>query len=126
MCSALLLLLLLSSCVCWTAVTSTEVSSHQQQAATITVSGISGGAFMAVQFHIAHSSIVSGAGIVAGGPYYCAFGNLLTAQLNCMKTPALIDIDALVQVTKNTALTGTIDPLEHLADDRQLVSPLCS
>jgi hypothetical protein len=36
------------------------------------VSGLSAGAFMASQFHIAHSSIVIGAGIVAGGPYGCA------------------------------------------------------
>jgi hypothetical protein len=36
------------------------------------VSGLSAGAFMASQFHIANSSIVVGAGIVAGGPYGCA------------------------------------------------------
>ena len=36
------------------------------------VSGLSSGAFMASQFQIAHSSIVIGAGIVAGGPYGCA------------------------------------------------------
>jgi poly(3-hydroxybutyrate) depolymerase len=36
------------------------------------VSGLSSGAFMASQFHIAHSSIVIGVGIVAGGPYGCA------------------------------------------------------
>jgi hypothetical protein len=33
------------------------------------VSGLSSGAYMAGQFQIAHSSIVMGAGIVAGGPY---------------------------------------------------------
>jgi poly(3-hydroxybutyrate) depolymerase len=38
----------------------------------ISVSGLSSGAFMASQFHIAHSRIVIGAGIVAGGPYGCA------------------------------------------------------
>ena len=36
------------------------------------VSGLSAGAFMASQFQIAHSRIVIGAGIVAGGPYGCA------------------------------------------------------
>src|SRR5262245_39584173 len=36
------------------------------------VSGLSAGAYMAGQFQIAHSSIVQGAGIVAGGPYGCA------------------------------------------------------
>lgn len=40
--------------------------------AATSVSGLSSGAFMASQFHIAHSSIVVGVGIVAGGPYGCA------------------------------------------------------
>ena len=73
---------------------------------------------MSVQFHVAHSSIVAGAGVVAGGPYYCAWGNLVTAETSCMRTPSLIDVEALVKVTQNTALTGTIDSLAHLEDDR--------
>ncbi len=36
------------------------------------VSGLSSGAFMAAQFHVAHSCSLIGAGIIAGGPYYCA------------------------------------------------------
>jgi hypothetical protein len=40
--------------------------------AQTSVSGISSGAYLAVQFHVAHSNIVRGAGIIAGGPYYCA------------------------------------------------------
>ncbi|MFQ6022600.1 MAG: hypothetical protein ACE5NW_07760 [Acidiferrobacterales bacterium] len=39
------------------------------------VSGLSSGGFMAVQFHVAFSSIVVGAGVVAGGPYYCTQGS---------------------------------------------------
>jgi hypothetical protein len=38
------------------------------------VSGISSGAFMAVQFGVAWSSIIKGVGVIAGGPYYCAQG----------------------------------------------------
>ena len=34
------------------------------------VSGLSSGAFMAMQYQVAFSSSVKGAGIVAGGPYY--------------------------------------------------------
>ena len=37
-----------------------------------TVSGLSSGAFMAAQFAVAYSATVSGAGIIAGGPFYCA------------------------------------------------------
>src|SRR5262245_55504428 len=36
------------------------------------VSGLSSGGYMAVQFHVAHSAIVKGAGVIAGGPYFCA------------------------------------------------------
>lgn len=37
-----------------------------------TVSGISSGAFMAVQFAVAHSATVRGVAATAGGPYFCA------------------------------------------------------
>ncbi len=40
--------------------------------ASVTVSGISSGGFFAHQFHVAFSSLVEGAGIIAGGPYACA------------------------------------------------------
>src|SRR5580698_3496740 len=36
------------------------------------VSGLSSGAFMTVQMHLAHSSSFCGAGIIAGGPFRCA------------------------------------------------------
>lgn len=49
----------------------------------ISVSGISSGGFMAHQFHVAHSEHVMGAGIVAGGPYYCAQGTILDAVTKC-------------------------------------------
>ena len=39
---------------------------------SVTVSGISSGAFFAHQFHVAYSSLVKGVGIVSGGPYACA------------------------------------------------------
>src|SRR5690349_4891765 len=35
----------------------------------ITVSGLSSGGFMAHQFHVAFSKLVTGAGIIAGGPF---------------------------------------------------------
>lgn len=49
----------------------------------ISVSGISSGAFMAHQFHVAHSEHIMGAGIIAGGPYYCAQGNISDAVTQC-------------------------------------------
>ena len=38
----------------------------------ITVSGVSSGAYMAVQFQVAYSSMVKGVGVIAGGPDLCA------------------------------------------------------
>jgi hypothetical protein len=38
------------------------------------ISGISSGAFMAVQFATAWSGTIKGVGVIAGGPYYCAQG----------------------------------------------------
>ncbi|WP_162003175.1 PHB depolymerase family esterase [Microvirga tunisiensis] len=43
---------------------------HLNQAA-VTVSGLSSGGFFAHQFHVAFSSLVKGAGILAAGPYGC-------------------------------------------------------
>lgn len=31
---------------------------------------------MAVQFQVAYSAMVRGAGVIAGGPYYCAAGSV--------------------------------------------------
>lgn len=49
----------------------------------VTVSGLSSGAYMAGQFEVAYSASVSGAGIIAGGPYGCARGSLATGALDC-------------------------------------------
>ena len=85
-----------------------------------TVSGLSSGAFMTVQFHIAFSGTVRGAGVVAGGPYYCAEGQLYTNALNrCMQTGlGPPDADRLLGIARSFARDGRIDPLENLADDR--------
>ena len=41
----------------------------------VSVSGFSSGAQMAVQMHFAYSKTIrKGAGVIAGGPYYCSQG----------------------------------------------------
>ena len=47
------------------------------------VAGISSGGFFAVQMHVAHSATIKGAAIYAGGVYYCANGNVITALTDC-------------------------------------------
>ena len=54
--------------------------------AETSISGISSGTFMSVQFQVAHSSIVRGVGIIAGGPYYCGQNNVITATTQCSCT----------------------------------------
>jgi poly(3-hydroxybutyrate) depolymerase len=53
--------------------------------AEVSVSGLSAGGFAAVQLHVAYSATFKrGAGVVAGGPYYCAEGSVLNATGRCM------------------------------------------
>eukprot|EP00026_Physarum_polycephalum_P014003 Phypoly_transcript_14469.p1 GENE.Phypoly_transcript_14469~~Phypoly_transcript_14469.p1 ORF type:complete len:311 (+),score=43.76 Phypoly_transcript_14469:48-980(+) len=81
--------------------------------AKVTVSGLSSGGAMAVQFHIAHSSVVKGAAIVAGAPYYCAHDSIDKAHTH-MQNPDLIDLDDLYTETTKAHSAGSIDPLSHL------------
>jgi hypothetical protein len=76
---------------------------------------------MAVQFHVAHSATVRGAGVIAGGPYYCAQGSFWTAYNNCM-TPGtwsrLPSTAALAQATQSLEQLKRIDPTSNLAATR--------
>ena len=49
-----------------------------------TVSGFSSGAMMATQLHMAFSSQIEGAGILAGVPYHCAEGSFSESLLVCL------------------------------------------
>jgi poly(3-hydroxybutyrate) depolymerase len=88
---------------------------------TLTVSGLSSGGYMAVQFHVAHSASVRGAGVLAAGPYYCAGGRLWTAYYNCMTPRAFTPLPpptVLHAATAALAKSGRIDPIAHLAAAR--------
>jgi poly(3-hydroxybutyrate) depolymerase len=85
---------------------------------SLTTSGISAGGYMAVQFHVAHSSLVNGVGVLAAGPYYCAQNSLRHALGRCMKGDEPIDVDELVGLTSELALADRIDPIANLANDR--------
>lgn len=55
-----------------------------------------------------------GAGVIAGGPYACADGNISSALMNCMKYPAYINLNSLKSKAEKEANKGNIDSLEHL------------
>lgn len=86
-----------------------------------TVSGVSSGAYMAVQFHVAHAAVVKGAGAVAGGPYYCAQGSVWAAYYNC-RTPGwftpLPSVTVLRARAQALAHAGRIDATAHLSTSR--------
>ncbi|HTY99028.1 MAG TPA: poly(3-hydroxybutyrate) depolymerase, partial [Rhodocyclaceae bacterium] len=97
--------------------------------AQTSVSGISSGGFMAVQFQVAHSAIVKGAGVVAAGPYYCSQDDALTAMtrcsctggmlyLGCAVTASSADVPALLKATRRFAAAGLIDDPANVAHQR--------
>jgi hypothetical protein len=92
------------------------------------ISGISSGAFMAVQFGVSWSSVLKGVGVVAGGPYYCAqgtatdgllgnFGPDLRATGPCMQGPPP-DLAPLFEKTDEWARRGDIDDPRNISKQR--------
>lgn len=83
----------------------------------VTVSGLSSGGYMATQFQLAHSDWVKGVGVIAGGPYFCAQGDITTALAQCVnKVEGEIDIKALNEKAKQYELEGKIAPLNNMKD----------
>jgi poly(3-hydroxybutyrate) depolymerase len=91
------------------------------------ISGISSGAFMAVQFATAWSSVIRGVGVVAGGPYWCAeadmddalfgfSGPVLRALGACMtgRPPSDLTLADFTAKADAKARSGEIDPLENI------------
>ncbi|MFN7293184.1 MAG: hypothetical protein ACK5TT_00325, partial [Lysobacteraceae bacterium] len=87
----------------------------------VAVAGLSSGAYMATQVHVALSSRVHGAALFAGGPYGCARGDLAVALGACMAGTPVPSLEALVEAATAKAASGAIDPLAGLGDDRVFV-----
>lgn len=84
----------------------------------ITVSGLSSGAYFAVQFHISFSSIINGSAVFAGGPFYCAESTIEYAETKCMSTTlGLPQTQKLVDLTITDATLNYIDNPINLKDD---------
>ncbi len=108
-------------------------SNSQERLPSITVSGISSGAFMALQMQIVHSKDIQGAVIMAGGPAACALDRADLAVKVCMKNPQQIleegpigkrhfdlMVENTLELSRSTLLVdgktlpGNIDDLKHL------------
>jgi hypothetical protein len=90
----------------------------QTTLANFTVSGVNSGGFMAVQMHVAFSSDVTGAAIIAGGPFDCAQESTETAKTACTKSPALLNTSRLISYTDEQAAIGQIDPTINLQNSK--------
>ncbi len=85
----------------------------------ITVSGISSGAAMAHQLHIAYSDVFSGAAIFSGVPYDCAENSLMTALKRCTENnTAALPVDQFAGKIRDGFKAGLLADPENLAGDR--------
>jgi len=109
-----------------------KLPSYNVQANQHSISGLSSGAFMTVQLHLAYSSSFTGAGIIAGGPYRSAESFRNTAMIAvdayamnalyiCMAplTPRTApNAERLAALARQTEAAGKIDPLANLAKQK--------
>ncbi|MGF1739742.1 poly(3-hydroxybutyrate) depolymerase [Vibrio profundum] len=113
--------------------TTAELPALNALADKTSISGLSSGAFMAAQFHVAYSKDLMGVGIVAGGPWNCAANNpyalpIVNATTTCMNpcelneafcpTMMFPNSNYLASLAKQAAKSERIDSTEHLKSDK--------
>nr|WP_294512085.1 PHB depolymerase family esterase [uncultured Rhodopila sp.] len=79
------------------------------------VSGISSGAYLAVQFATAWSSVIKGVGAIAGGPFGCAGGLASTALSTCMVGAPGVDLGVLRSLIDTLGDSSAIDDPVNIA-----------
>lgn len=91
----------------------------------ITLSGLSSGGYAAAQFAVVHGKDVRGIGVIAGGPYDCAMGDLAEAMTRCActgdrcaaTTPSVLATRSALRARGKASL-GRIDRLDALKRQR--------
>jgi len=125
-------LVILTSLLCSaqiTAVSANDTSNLPAYGADLTqtsVSGLSSGAFMTSQIHVAYSNDFIGAGVIAGGPYYCSgsyswqshLQNAMTTCMSPLTASVAPDGKKLFDKAETFAANGFIDDLNNLKDDK--------
>ena len=114
--------------LCASASAAERLGAYPVDPAQVSVSGLSSGAFMANQLHIAHSTEIMGAAMIAGGLYGCAVLHAtadgveaLASQAGgpCVSTPFLLeDVSFYTDLVKTLARKAEIDPPSNLAHSR--------
>lgn len=109
--------LLLSALACLSApaLAADRLPAMGADAKRVSVSGLSSGAFMAVQYDVAFSAQTMGAGIVAGGPYNCAWVNV-GGITTCMQGSP--NASASLAGARGFAALGSIDPVRNIGRHR--------
>lgn len=109
-----------------------RLSSYNVKKGESSISGLSSGAFMTVQLHLAHSASFAGVGVIAGGPFRCAESfrgaaplaedaYVQGAEFICMSPLTAHtgpSAPRLAQLARDTAQAGGIDPVSNLKGDR--------
>jgi len=75
----------------------------------VSISGLSSGGAMALQYAVAHSGSIIGVGSVAGPAWYCAEGDLAHAMQVCMKGQGTVQ--PKTDLARQFAAAGKIDSL---------------
>ncbi|HTH18006.1 MAG TPA: PHB depolymerase family esterase [Magnetospirillum sp.] len=90
---------------------SAQAVTVQGDLSNLTISGISSGAAMAVQYAVAHSASVAGVASIAGPPWGCAHGSAAQAVNDCMcgGNPVAAQVDR----ARDLAADGKIAPLDQ-------------
>jgi poly(3-hydroxybutyrate) depolymerase len=83
--------------------------------ARVSTSGLSSGGFMALQYTVAFSTSTMGVGVVAGGPYNCAYVNLGGVATCKEGTPIGA---ASYYAAVSFATLGQIDPVDRLKSEK--------
>ncbi len=100
---------------------SARLGSYHVDPSKVTAAGVSSGAYMATQLHVAYSGTFKGAAIFAGGPYFCAQDSLTVALDDCSDDEYPTDLPVLEQDTDNAAYDGYIDPTSNLRGQKAYV-----
>jgi poly(3-hydroxybutyrate) depolymerase len=94
-----------------------RLGSYEIDREKVFVAGISSGGFFGVQMHVAHSRTFKGAAIYAGGVYYCALGNVITALTACGGEGLYASTLAASETYLNAqSAAGTIDDVRNLRE----------
>ncbi|CAL1528372.1 unnamed protein product [Lymnaea stagnalis] len=110
MCSQLVLMLFVGHF--YTAVLAQSLPVLKVDKTKISTSGISSGAVMAVQYHVAFSSEIMGVGAIAGVPFLCA------PSAACMTTPGLLAAVEFQTLTASARLFLNIDSTTNMKHDK--------